>query len=451
MFNLLENEKLTIKNYQSLLNQINLFENIAKTLTDNEIKLNINKLKKKYNSKNYISEDIIIESFSLTREASLRTIGLKHFDQQIIGGLVLNEGKIAEMKTGEGKTLVATLPIALNALSQKGVHLVTVNDYLAKRDFDWMRQIYQYLGLTSSLIQAKMDNEERKVNYEKDITYITNSELAFDFLRDNMCMSNSELVQRPFNYCIIDEVDSILIDEARTPLIISGEFPTDSNIYIQASEISKYLINNIDFETDEKINNISLTEKGIKQIEKILGISNIFETDQPWLFFIINALKAENFFLKNIHYIIQNDSICIVDEFTGRLMPDRRWGNGLHGAVEAKENILKNESTKQLAAITYQNFFTLYPKLSGMTGTAKTAQIEFEKIYNLEVTVIPTIRQFKREDLPDQVYINEIAKWKSVAESCALMHKTGRPILVGTNSIEKSEIISLILKVSKII
>jgi preprotein translocase subunit SecA len=446
MFNLLENEKYTIKNYQFLLNQINLLENLTKNLTDTEIKENIYKLKKKYALNQKLSEDIIIESFSLTREASIRTIGLRHFDQQIIGGLVLNEGKIAEMKTGEGKTLVATLPIALNALTENGVHLVTVNDYLAKRDFDWMKQIYQYLGLTSGLIQSQMNENERKINYQKDITYITNSELAFDFLRDNMSSSSSKLVQRPFNYCIIDEVDSILIDEARTPLIISGQLATDSNIYIQASEISKYLKKDIHFEVDEKSNNIVLTENGIRQIEKILGISNIFETNQPWLFFIINALKAENFFLKDVQYIIQNNSICIVDEFTGRIMPDRRWNNGLHEAIEAKENISAKQSTKQLAAITYQNFFTLYPKLSGMTGTAKTAEVELEKIYNLEVTVIPTIRPFKREDLPDQVYVNEIAKWKSVAKTCALMYKNGRPILVGTNSIEKSEIISLILK-----
>lgn len=446
MFNLLENEKSIIKKYQPLLNQINSLENTVKTLTDNDLKENIYKLKKKYFLTQNLSNDIIVESFALTREASIRTIGLRHFDQQILGGLVLNEGKIAEMKTGEGKTLVATLPAALNALTRKGVHLVTVNDYLAKRDVEWMGQIYQHLGLTVGLIESKMEENIRRKNYQKDITYITNSELGFDFLRDNMAFSLNQLVQRPFNFCIIDEVDSILIDEARTPLIISGEVPTNSNIYIQASEISKYLKKERDFQMDEKTTNITLTEQGIRQIEKILGISNIFETKQPWLFFILNALRAENFFLKDVKYIVRNNQICIVDEFTGRIMPDRRWNNGLHEAIEAKENIFVKKSSEQLAAITYQNFFTLYPKLSGMTGTAKTAETELEKIYNLEVVVIPTVRPFKREDLPDRVYINEIAKWKAVAQECISMYKIGRPVLVGTNSIEKSEIVSLLLK-----
>jgi len=446
MFNLLENEKSIIKKYQPLLNQINILENTVKTLKDNELKENIYKLKKKYFLTQNLSNDIIVDSFAFTREASIRTVGLRHFDQQILGGLVLNEGKIAEMKTGEGKTLVATLPAALNALTRKGVHLVTVNDYLAKRDVEWMGQIYQHLGLTVGLIESKMEENVRRKNYQKDITYITNSELGFDFLRDNMAFSLNQLVQRPFNFCIIDEVDSILIDEARTPLIISGEVPTNSNIYIQASEISKYLKKGRDFEMDEKTTNITLTEQGIRQIEKILGISNIFETKQPWLFFILNALRAEKFFLKDVKYIVRNNQICIVDEFTGRIMPDRRWNNGLHEAIEAKENIFVKKSSEQLAAITYQNFFTLYPKLSGMTGTAKTAETELEKIYNLEVVVIPTVRPFKREDLPDRVYISEIAKWKAVAQECIEMYKIGRPVLVGTNSIEKSEIVSLLLK-----
>lgn len=440
-----DNNKFLIKQYDSLLNQINLNESIIQNLTDTELKEKIEKLKAQYFITNKLSDELIIESFSLTREASIRTIGLRHFDQQLIGGLVLNEGKVAEMKTGEGKTLVATLPIVLNALTSKGVHLVTVNDYLAKRDAEWMGQIYNHLGLSHGLIQSEMNENERKFNYNKDITYITNHELAFDFLRDNMVFDTRDLVLRPFNYCIIDEVDSILIDEARTPLIISGQIPTDSVMYIQALEISKYLRKNIDYELDEKATNVVLTDPGIKQIEKILGISNIFETNEPWVFFVTNALKAENFFFKNVQYIIRDNKICIVDEFTGRIMPDRRWNNGLHEAIEAKENIWVEQSSRQLAGITYQNFFTLYPKLSGMTGTAKTAANEFEKIYNLEVIVIPTIRPFQREDLPDQVYVNEIGKWKAVAQTCREMYKIGRPTLVGTNSIEKSEIISLIL------
>jgi len=446
MFNLLQTEKYTLKKYQPLLNQINLFENTVKYFTDEELKEEIYKLKKQYLLEQKFSEKFITSSFALTREASQRTIGLRHFDQQILGGLVLNEGKIAEMKTGEGKTLVATLPATLNALTQKGVHLVTVNDYLARRDAEWMGQVYQHLGLSIGLIQSEMPQKQRKKNYLKDITYITNSELGFDYLRDNMALVGDKIVQRPFNYCIIDEVDSILIDEARTPLIISGQITTNSNIYVQASEISKYLKKSDHYQIDEKTTNVTLTEKGIRQIEKILGISNIFDSKEPWVFYIVNALRADLFFLRDVQYIIRNNQIIIVDEFTGRIMPERRWNNGLHEAIEAKENIFVQQSSEQLAAVTYQNFFSLYPKISGMTGTAKTAEAELEKIYKLEVIIIPTARPFKRKDLPDRVYINEIAKWKAIAKDCVLMFKTGRPVLVGTNSIEKSEIVSLLLK-----
>nr|YP_010443825.1 preprotein translocase subunit SecA [Vacuolaria virescens]UTE94712.1 preprotein translocase subunit SecA [Vacuolaria virescens] len=445
MFNFLANEKNLIKKYQPLLNHINIFENNVKNFTDDLLKEQIWKLKKKYLLNQKLSEDIVIESFALTREAAVRTIGLRHFDQQILGGLVLNDGKIAEMKTGEGKTLVATLPAVTNGLTQNGVHLVTVNDYLAKRDVEWMGKIYHFLGLSVGLVQSEMQFSERKKSYKKDITYITNSELGFDYLRDNMTFSVDQIVQRPFNYCIIDEIDSILIDEARTPLIISGEVPTNPNIYIQASQISKYLKKNEDFEVNEKTTNINLTEKGIRRIEKILGIINLFEAQQPWSVYVVNALRAEIFFLRNVQYIIKDNKIIIVDEFTGRMMPERRWNNGLHESVEAKENIPVKKSSEQLAAITYQNFFIMYPKLSGMTGTAKTAEAELEKIYNLEVLVIPTARPFQREDLTDRVYINEISKWKAVAKECALLYKIGRPVLVGTNSIEKSEVVSVLL------
>jgi preprotein translocase subunit SecA len=450
MFNLIQNDKSKLKKYQDLVNHINFLENKVKSYKDDNFKEQILKLKKKYSLVQELSNEIIIESFALTREASVRTIGLRHFDQQILGGLFLNEGKITEMKTGEGKTLVATLPASLNALTQKGVHLVTVNDYLAKRDAQWMGQLYEHLGLSVGLIQSEMPFLQRKKSYKKDITYITNSELGFDYLRDNMAFSFNEIVQPPFNYCIIDEVDSILIDEARTPLIISGEVPTNSNIYIQASEIAKYLKKVRDFDIDEKTTNVTLNEYGIRQIEKILGVSNIFETNEPWLFYIINALRANIFFLKDVQYIVRNNKIVIVDEFTGRLMPERRWNNGLHESIEAKENINVKNSSKQLAAITYQNFFILYPKLSGMTGTAKTAEAELEKIYNLEVVVVPTARPFRREDLTDRVYVNEISKWKAVAKECLLMYQIGRPVLVGTNSIEKSEIVSVLLDDYKI-
>jgi preprotein translocase subunit SecA len=446
MFNFLVNEKYNLKKYQSLVNEINFCESKIKNLTDEELKDEFQKLEKEYYLSKNISENIIIKSFSLTREAAIRTIGLRPFDQQILGGLILNDGKIAEMKTGEGKTLVATLPATLNAITKKGVHIVTVNDYLAKRDANWMGQVYNHLGLKVGLVQAEMNSKEKKKNYYQDITYITNSELAFDYLRDNQAKNLDDVVQKTFNFCIIDEVDAILIDEARTPLVISGPIAVNSKNYIQAYEIAKYLRKNKDFEIDEKTTNISLTDSGFRQLEKILGIPNIFETNASWLFYITNALRANIFFNKNTDYIVQNGKIVIVDEFTGRLMPDRRWNNGLHEAVEAKEKISIKESSQTIASITYQNFFTLYPKLAGMTGTAKTAAIELESIYNLEVLVIPTAKIFKREDLSDKVYITELAKWKAVANECKKIYETGRPILVGTSSIDKSEIISFLLK-----
>jgi len=445
MTNFFSNDKFVIKKYDSLLNQINFFGNLVKDFNDRNLKDEIIKLQKEYAIEQNLSTELIIKSFGLTREAAWRSLGLRHYNEQILGGLVLNDGKIAEMKTGEGKTLVATLPASLNALTKRGVHIITVNDYLAKRDAKAMVPIYRQLGLTVGLIQANLDNSERKKNYLADVTYVTSNEIGFDYLRDNMVLYNQEIVQRPFNYCIVDEVDAILIDEARTPLIISGQVSTDPKIYIQASEIAKYLRSPRDFEIDEKTSNIILTDQGIYQIEKILGLSSIFEIKEPWVFHVINALKAERFFLKNTHYIIRNNQIIIVDEFTGRIMPDRRWSNGLHEAIEAKENLKIQYSTNQLSSITYQNLFTLYPKLSGMTGTAKTAENELERIYNLEVFVIPTFKPFKRKDLPDKVYTNEMAKWKAVAKECTALHKIGRPVLIGTNTIEKSELLSILL------
>src|SRR5210317_867662 len=367
--------KDTVTNqYQVLINQINALESNLKTLTDTDLRNKTFQLKKQYQQEQDL-DSLISKSFALTREASLRTLGLRHFDVQLIGGLVLNNQKIAEMKTGEGKTLVSTLPACLNALTDKGVHIVTVNEYLASRDQKTMGQIYQFLGFSTGLIQDNMSNFDRKNNYKSDITYVTNYEITFDFLRDNMALNLNDIVLRPFNYCIIDEVDSILIDEAQTPLIISDAIKTPTDKYIIAAEITDYLDLNIHYKVDEKNKNIILTDAGSKQIEKILRVPDLYNPRDPWIPYVINALKANTLFFNNIHYIIQNNRIIIVDEFTGRIMTDRRWSDGLHQAIEAKEKVPIRKNTQTVAAITYQNFFLLYPKLSGMTVTGKTAEI----------------------------------------------------------------------------
>lgn len=438
-----------IKKYQSLINQINILENNLKILSDSELQAKSFKLKQQYKDTQNLNS-LITESFALTREASLRTLGLRHFDVQLIGGLVLNNQKIAEMKTGEGKTLVATLPAFLNALTKKGVHIVTVNDYLANRDQVSMGQIYRFLGLDTGLIQEGMSTAERQENYAADITYVTNYELTFDFLRDNMALNLNDVVLRSFNYSIIDEVDSILIDEAQTPLIISNNIQTPIEKYIVAAEITDYLKFNTDYKVDEKNKNIVLTEEGSKQIEKILSIQDLYDPEDPWIPYIINALKANALYFNNIHYIVQNNRIVIVDEFTGRIMPDRRWGDGLHQAIEAKEKLPIRQKTETVAAITYQNFFLLYPKLSGMTGTGKTAEVEFEKIYNLSVEEIPTARPTQRKDLSDLIYKDQFSKWNAIAQACYKISSTGQPILIGTTTVEKSEMLAQLLSEYKL-
>ena len=443
------NKNSVVKKYQSLINQINILENDLKTLSDSELRAKSFKLKKQYED-NQNLDLLIPESFALTREASLRTLGLRHFDVQLIGGLVLNNNKIAEMKTGEGKTLVATLPAFLNALTKKGVHIVTVNDYLANRDQVSMGQIYRFLGLDTGLIQDGMSTSERRKSYNADITYVTNYELTFDFLRDNMALNLTDVVLRPFNYCIIDEVDSILIDEAQTPLIISNNIPTPVEKYIVAAEITDYLELNIHYKVDEKNKNVVLTEEGSKQIEKILSIQDLYDPSDPWISYIINALKANALFFNNVHYIVQNNRIVIVDEFTGRIMPDRRWGDGLHQAIEAKEKLSIRQKTETIAAITYQNFFLLYPKLGGMTGTGKTAEVEFEKIYKLSVEEIPTARPNQRNDLSDLIYKDQFSKWNAIAQACNKISSTGQPILVGTTTVEKSEMLAQLLNEYKL-
>nr|AWT38998.1 preprotein-translocase subunit a [Eunotogramma sp.]AWT39051.1 preprotein-translocase subunit a [Eunotogramma sp.] len=431
--------------YQKLVNQINALEQNLKTLSDSELRNKTFQLKKQYQKEQDLTP-LIAESFAITREASLRTLGLRHFDVQLIGGLVLNSGKIAEMRTGEGKTLVATLPASLNALSNKGVHIVTVNDYLANRDQISMGQVYRFLGLDTGLIQEDMTFLERQQNYNADITYVTNNEVAFDYLRDNMASNMNQVVLRPFNYCIVDEVDSIFIDEAQVPLIISQAVNTCIDKYIVAAEIAEYLEVNIHFKVDEKNRNVILTDQGTVQIEKILRIDDLYNPNDPWIPYILSAIKATALFFRNVHYIVQNNQVTIVDEFTGRIMPDRRWSDGLHQAVEAKEGVPIRQNTETAASITYQNFFLLYPKLSGMTGTAKTSEIEFEKIYNLSVEEIPTARPNLRKDLPDFVYKDSLAKWNAVAKECKSISLTKQPILIGTTTVENSEMLADLLK-----
>ena len=433
-----------INKYKNLINQINALEENLKELTDSELRAKSLKLKRQYDTDQNLNA-LVSQAFAITREASKRTLGLRHFDVQLIGGLVLNDQKIAEMKTGEGKTLVATLPAFLNALTQKGVHIVTVNDYLANRDQVSMGQVYRFLGLNTGLIQEGMSTSERRENYNADITYVTNYEVTFDFLRDNMALNLNDVVLRPFNYCIIDEVDSILIDEAQTPLIISNNIQTPIEKYIIAAEITDYLELNTHYQVDEKNKNVILTDKGSKQIEKILSIQDLYDPRDPWIPYIINALKANALYFNNVHYIVQNNRIIIVDEFTGRIMPDRRWGDGLHQAIEAKEKLQIRQKTETVAAITYQNFFLLYPKLSGMTGTGKTTEIEFEKIYNLSVEEIPTARPTQRKDFPDLIYKDQFSKWNAVAQACNKISSTGQPILIGTTTVEKSEMLAQLL------
>ena len=439
-----------ISSYKSQVNQINSLENNLINLTDIELREKTEDLRQRLlNGEN---KDLITnDAFALVREASKRVLGLRHFDVQLIGGLVLNQGKIAEMKTGEGKTLVALLPTFLNALYGKGTHVVTVNDYLAKRDAESVGQVHRFLGLTVGLIQEDMKPEERKKNYDCDIVYITNNELGFDYLRDNMAYSEEEIVQRPFFYCVIDEVDSILIDEARTPLIISGanEAPTDK--YIQTAKLALKLNSDIHYKVDEKTQNVTLTGEGVSFCAKALGIVNLYNPDEPWISYILNSVKAKELFTKNKNYIVnENDEIVIVDEFTGRTMVGRRWSDGLHQAVEAKENLPIQDESQTLASISYQNLFLLYEKLSGMTGTAKTEEAEFEKIYNLNVVPVPTNQTIKRKDFSDLIYKNQYIKWRCIAQECLEMYNIGRPVLIGTTTIEKSELLAALLNEYKI-
>ena len=396
-------------------------------------------------------DDILPEAFAVVREASRRVTGMRHFDVQLLGGIVLHRGDIAEMRTGEGKTLVATLPVYLNALTGKGVHVVTVNDYLATRDSEDMGRIYKFLGLSVGLIVHDLTYDQRRRAYNADVTYGTNNEFGFDYLRDNMVISEDQMVQRPLNYCIVDEVDSILIDEARTPLIISGPGEKSTDLYYTLAGIVKTFTKD-DYTMDEKQKTIAPTDSGVAKVEKMLGISNMFDNDHLDLnHLVIQALRARFMMHRDKDYVVKNGEIVIVDEFTGRLMFGRRYSDGLHQSIEAKENVKVQGESKTLATITFQNYFRMYDKLAGMTGTAKTEEDEFNKIYKLDVYVIPTNKPAIRRDLPDVIYKTKNAKYRAVVREVKKRHATGQPILVGTTSINQSEILSQLLDKENIV
>jgi len=431
--------------YNPQIQQINSIGKTFKTLTDKDLQEKTKELKQRLNNGDPQSS-IINEAFALVREASDRVLGLRHYDVQLIGGFILNEGKIAEMKTGEGKTIVALLPTFLNALYGKGTHVITVNDYLARRDAEYVGQVHRFLGLSVGLIQENMSPKERKENYNCDVVYVTNNELGFDYLRDNMAYTPEEIVQRSFFYCVVDEVDSILIDEARTPLIISGASEAPTEKYFRTAKLATTLRRDVHYNVEEKTQGVTLSPEGVSFCEQALGIMDLYDPSQPWISYILNSIKAKELYLINKNYIINQDKeIIIVDEFTGRTMQGRRWSDGLHQAVEAKENVPIQDESQTLASVSYQNLFLLYKTLSGMTGTAKTEEAEFEKIYNLNVVQVPTHREIKRKDLSDLIYKNQYIKWRAVAQECLEMHQIGRPVLVGTTTIEKSELLAALL------
>ncbi len=452
-----------VKSMMGVVEHINALEPEFAKLTDDELRAKTQEFKdilaKRPTSKNF-KEDlklekealdkILPEAFATVREAGKRVLNMRHFDVQLVGGYFLHNGHIAEMRTGEGKTLVATLPAYLNALTGKGVHVVTVNDYLAKRDSEWMGKIYKFLGLTVGVVlssgEGARDFEVKRNAYQCDITYGTNNEFGFDYLRDNMAASEEMLVQRPFNYAIIDEVDSILIDEARTPLIISGRLAQSAETYQMMAKVAPQLQKEIDYTVDEKNKNVILTEEGIDHAQELIGVKDLFDIQTQYAHHLLQALKAKELFVKDTDYVVKNGEVMIVDEFTGRLMEGRRWSDGLHQAVEAKEGVEIQDETQTLASITFQNLFRLYPKLSGMTGTAMTEEAEFGKIYNLEVTTIPTNKPDIRINYPDVIYKSEVQKYLAVVDDIVAQHKVGRPVLVGTISIEKSEYVSSILR-----
>ena len=438
--------KRDLKKLQPYASAICEFEPHIKKLDNNQIKLKTAEFREKLNQGATL-DDVLIEAFAVVREVAKRTINMRHFDVQLMGGVVLHQGKIAEMKTGEGKTLVATLPVYLNALEGKGVHIITVNDYLAKRDTEWMGPIYNFLGLEVGTIQHEIPDFERKEAYKKDVTYGTNNEFGFDYLRDNMKFRLSDLVQREHHYGIVDEVDSILIDEARTPLIISGPTEESTSIYYRVDNLIRRLHKEKDFKVDEKTRTVVLTEEGVAASEKSLNVKNLYDLAHMDQIHAINqALKAHNLFKRDVDYMLKEGKVIIVDEFTGRLMPGRRYSDGLHQALEAKEKVRIEEEYQTLASITFQNYFRMYDKLAGMTGTAVTEAVEFQSIYKLDVVEIPTNQILRRYENPDVIYRTANEKWNAVVEEIIDNNKKGRPVLVGTISIENSEHLSSLLR-----
>ena len=435
-----------LKKMWPLVARVNEREPWAKKLSDEEMRAQVVKWREEVKNGRAI-EELLPDCFALTREAGVRALGMRHFDVQLIGGMVLHKGRIAEMKTGEGKTLVATLPIVLNALEGKGVHLVTVNDYLARRDAEWMARLYRHLGLTTGIIVHGLTDRERQHNYGCDITYGQNNEFGFDYLRDNMKFRLADYVQRELHYAIVDEVDSILIDEARTPLIISGPSEEATDKYYTINKVVAQFVRDRDYVVDEEHHSVSLTEEGVDRVQDKLSVANLYDPDQiETLHHVEQSLRAHNLYKRDDKYVVKDGEVIIVDEFTGRLMPGRRWSDGLHQAVEAKEGVKIEAENQTLATISFQNYFRMYTKLAGMTGTADTEASEFDQIYKLEVTVVPTNKVNVRNDIEDTVYKSEREKFQAVADELAACHEKGQPVLVGTVSIAKSEVLSNLLK-----
>ncbi len=435
-----------LKRIQPLVETITAFEPQMQALDDAQLKEQTAKFKTRLEN-GETPDDILPEAFATVREASVRTLGMRHFDVQMIGGIVLHRGKIAEMKTGEGKTLVATLPAYLNALTGRGVHIVTVNDYLARRDTDWMGQIYSFLGLTVGCVLHGLDDDQRQAAYGADITYGTNNEFGFDYLRDNMKFEKRSLVQRDLHYAIVDEVDSILVDEARTPLIISGPAEKSTELYYRVNTVIPQLRKETHYSIDEKARSSVLTEEGIAHAEEVMGVENLYDPSNIDVLHHLNqALKAHTLFKRDVDYIVKNGEVIIVDEFTGRLMPGRRYSEGLHQALEAKENVKIENENQTLATITFQNYFRMYAKLAGMTGTADTEAAEFKKIYDLDVSVMPTNQDMIRADFPDAIYKTKREKFNAAIDEIIALHHKGQPVLVGTVSIDVSESFSKKLK-----
>ncbi len=434
-----------LKSLRPLVKKINALEASMKSLGDDELAPRLAGYRERALNGESL-DSLLPEVFALVRETSVRVLGMRHFDVQLLGGITLHQGKISEMKTGEGKTLVATLPVVLNALTGKGVHVVTVNDYLARRDSEWMGRLYKALGLTVGVIVHGISDEERRDAYAADITYGTNNEFGFDYLRDNMKFYEKDLVQRGHNYAIVDEVDSILIDEARTPLIISGASEDSSQLYVQLDKLVAMLVKDQDFTIDEKARTALLTEDGVTRCEKLLGIENLFDPSSITLqHHILQGLRAHHCYQRDVDYIVKDGKVVIVDEFTGRLMEGRRYGDGLHQALEAKEGVKVESENQTLASITFQNYFRMYDKLAGMTGTAQTEAVEFSEIYGLETMTIPTNKPMIREDYPDVVYKSQREKYNAIVEAIKELYAKGQPVLVGTISIEVSELISSML------